>query len=83
MMFGLDTLSNLFKAVEGWFNYQSTSVSHQATTNVIKDKKQNEKALVYAEQAIEIAENTGAFRPNDKKRFMYFVRKFRKEIARS
>lgn len=82
-MFGLDTLSNLFKAIEGWFNYQSVSVSNQSTSNVIKDKKKNEKALVYAEQAIEVAENTGAFRPIDKKRFMYFVKKFRKEIARS
>lgn len=82
-MFGLDTLSNLFKAIEGWCNMKSTSIANQSTTNVLSDKKKNERALVYAEQAIEIAENTGAFRQTDKKRFMYFVRKFRKEIARS
>lgn len=82
-MFGLDTLSNLFKAVEGWCNMKSTSIANQSTTNVISDKKKNEKALVYAEQAIEVAESTGVFRKEDKKRFIYFVRKFRKEIARS
>lgn len=82
-MFGLDTLSNLFKAIEGWCNMHSTSIANQSTTNVLSDKKKNEKALVYAEQAIEIAETTGVFRSKDKKRFMYFVKKFRKEIARS
>lgn len=82
-MWGLDSISNFFKAIESYFNCKATSISNQSVTNVIQDKKGNEKALVYAVQALDIANRFGVFRTLDRKRFDYFFKKFNKEIAKS
>lgn len=46
-------LTDMIKSV---FDYFKTSKEHQAETEIIKDSKDKEKALEYAEQALQIAD---------------------------
>lgn len=74
--------SALLKAVAdmfaSFFNWRSSANETQLEREVIEDKRDCERACNYAESAIEIAEKGVFLKKNDKFRFNFFVKKFRK-----
>ena len=73
-------ISSFFRALGEWFNYRSSYAENVSEVTVAKEVKDLNKAIVYAEQAISIVATKGILQPRDKKRFEYFVKKFRKYI---
>lgn len=76
-------ISGMIKAIAdmlGQFcGWRKSAVENQATSEVIDDKKDLEKASRYAENAIEVAEKYKTlFKKIDLKSFTHFVKKFRK-----
>lgn len=79
-MFGLDIFSKLFGAIEGFFNWRSSIADNITDIEVVEDKRDLEKAIRYASDAIEIADKFGVFKAFDRRRFDYFKNKFEKVI---
>lgn len=71
-------ISNLFKAVGEWFHYCSSKAENISEVTVSKEVRSFNKAKVYAEQAFSIVDTYGIMQPRDRKRYEYFVKKFRK-----
>ena len=59
----------------GW---RSNAVEHQATSEVIDDKKDLEKACNYAESAFEIIEAHASVPEKYSKKVEHYIRKFRR-----
>lgn len=75
-MFGV--IEKLLAAIGGWFNYRSSLADNITELEVVDDKHDLEKAIRYASDAIEIADKFALFKAFDRRRFEYFVKKFRK-----
>lgn len=75
-MFGV--IEKLLAAIGGWFNYRSSLADNITELEVVDDKHDLEKAIKYAEDALEIVDKYGIMQPRGRKRYEYFVKKFRK-----
>ena len=72
-------VEELAKAVSSIFNWASTAVENQTTTDVVKGKRDLKKAIRYAEQAFDIVDKFGSISPEkERKRYETLVKKFRK-----
>lgn len=77
-IFGL--FQTIVATIGGWFNYRSSVVENITEVEVVEDKRDLEKAIGYAVDAIEIADKFGMFKAFDRRRFDYFKNKFNKVI---
>lgn len=72
----INAVGNALKSV---FDFASNSKDHQAETELIKDKKRNDKALNAAETAFQIVfKNIGLFASKDRKKLKKLYKRFLK-----
>ena len=75
-------LTEVIKAVAemfaNFFNWRTSSVDNQSTSEVIDDKRDLEKACNYAESAFEIVEAHSITPTKYKKRLQKLIQKFRR-----
>ena len=72
----LKSFADMFSS---FFNWRTSASDNQLGREVIEDKQNYEKACNYAEKAIEIIEKDAVFiKKQDRFRFKFFVKKFRK-----
>ena len=72
----IKAVGNALKSV---FDFASNSKDHQAETEIIKDKRRNDKALNVAELAFQIVfKNIGLFSAGERKRVKKLYKRFLK-----
>ena len=64
--------------VANFFGWRSNAVENQATSEVIGDKRDLEKACNYAESGFEIVEAHAVLPEKYQKKLEHFIRKFRR-----
>lgn len=75
----LNSLTALFQAIGGFFNWKSSENGVILEKDIIKNKKSLTKANDYAEHALLIAERYSiGYSKKDKKRFDYLLKQYRK-----
>lgn len=75
----LKAVESLLRAFSEFFNWRSILSENKPIQEVIDDKKDLEKACLFAESAISIVEADAVFnKAKQQKRFKHFVRKFRR-----
>ncbi len=72
------TLKSFFDALASLFSWQEVAIKNKPLSEIINDKKDLEKACIYAEKAIELVYKKCEFkRKFSKFEFCVLVRKFR------
>lgn len=75
-------LKSIADMLASLFDWQSVSVKNQATTEVIKDKRNTAKACGIADEALMLVERHAAFpKSKPRRRFQSLVKKFRQCLA--
>lgn len=75
----LKAVESLLQAFSGFFNWRSVLSENTPIKEVIDDKKDLEKACLFAESALSLAESEAIFaKAKQQKKFKHFVRKFRR-----
>lgn len=70
-------IEKLSEAVKSGFRFAETAKKHQSESAILKDRKQLQKAVNYAEKLILLAYKYYAnFSDDDKKDFEYLLEKF-------
>lgn len=75
----LKIVNSFLEAFSGFCNWRTALSENQPIKEVIEDKKDLEKACLFAEQAIAIVETSAVFpKAKQYKKYRHFVRKFRR-----
>lgn len=77
---GSDAIEAVGEAITSLFNYFSKLKETQTTSELIRDKRRLSDSQVYAEKAINLAENRAIFlKSKYRRRFRSYVKKFREK----